>query len=41
MRLQLKILSEIKATPIPEKNLKNLLGGGGVASTPLPNERVN
>ena len=37
MRLQLKILFEIKALPFPEKNWKNLLGGGGgggVASTP-------
>ena len=31
MRLQLKILFEIKALPIPEKkNWKNLLRGGGV-----------
>ena len=30
MRLQPKILFEIKALPIPEKNYKNLLGGGGV-----------
>ena len=29
MRLQPKILFEIKALPIPEKNYKNLLGGGG------------
>ena len=29
-----------KALPIPEKNWKNLLGGG-VASTPLGHRRVN
>ena len=28
MRLQLKTLFEIKALPTPEKNWKNLLGGG-------------
>ena len=40
MRLQLKILFEVKALPILKKNLKNLFGDGG-GMHPLAHRKVN